>query len=81
MGKKDPKCYYKKCKNKISPIIIMTGKNKCLQCEAIFCNEHRLPETHNCVQKKLSEEEKEKNIIAAIEKLSVNPNKRKIDKI
>ena len=81
MSKKDPKCCYNKCKNRISRIIILTEKNKCLKCESIFCNKHRLPETHKCIKKNLSEEEKEQNIITAIEELSVNPNKRKIDKI
>ena len=82
MGKKKPKCCYKKCKNRIEPIMIMTGKNKCSKCNFVFCNEHRLPETHICIPKQIfTKEENEQNIITAIEELSVNPNKRKIDKI
>ena len=83
MGNKNPKCYYKKCNNRVNSImIIMDTKNKCSNCQRIFCNKHRLPETHNCISKQeLSQEEKEQHIITAIETLSVNPNKRKIDKI
>lgn len=82
MGKKNPKCCYKKCKNRIEPIMIMTGKNKCSKCNFVFCNDHRLPETHICIPKqKFTKEEHEKNIKEAINNLSVNPDNNKIDKI
>lgn len=82
MGKKNPKCCYKKCKNRIEPIIIMTGKNKCSKCQGIFCNKHRNPEYHDCISKQIcTTEEREKNIKEAKNNLSVNPDNNKIDKI
>ena len=82
MSKKKLKCCYNKCKNKIEPIMIMTGKNKCSKCNFVFCNVHRIPEVHNCIQKKeFTKEELEKNIQKAKEALSVNPNNNKITKI
>ena len=82
MGKKNPQCCYTICKNRIGPIIIMTGKNKCSKCNFVFCDEHRLTEGHDCISKQIcTPEEREKNIKEAKNNLSVNPDNNKIDKI
>ena len=74
------KCCHHKCKKKITTLMEIT--NICLKCKKIFCNNHRYPETHECVPiQELTQLEYEQQIINAIDKLSVNPNKRKINKI
>ena len=38
-------CAFPNCKKKLDIVVCLT--NKC-KCENIFCNDHRLPEKHNC---------------------------------
>jgi predicted nucleic acid binding AN1-type Zn finger protein len=40
-----PNCKCIDCKHKISKII-----GHCKYCDAYFCAQHRLPETHSCVK-------------------------------
>ena len=46
------RCQYKNCNEKITPINILIGK--CKYCEYIYCSLHRLPESHLCINKDVS---------------------------
>ena len=52
-------CSHSKCRKKID--IVQRLTNKCI-CEKIFCNEHRLPEKHDCTYDYIKHVDKEKEI-------------------
>lgn len=39
------RCQYPDCKKKLT--LVMQLSNKC-QCDKMFCNKHRFPNTHDC---------------------------------
>jgi predicted nucleic acid binding AN1-type Zn finger protein len=48
-----PRCFT--CKEKVNPTIAMIGK--CKFCEYIYCNTHRLPESHSCINQRTCNQE------------------------